>query len=89
MIDTCNSLSLIFLCFFDIFITSSSNEKLKLPFQKKKLGIQGLSHLRPDTWKSFLDNLNSAAGVNSVKHCIKEYFLKTSGNVEADIYSYT
>ena len=75
--------------FLNAVITSSSNEKLKLPFRKTKLEIQGSFHVRPDTWKSFLNNLNSAAGVNSVKHYIKEYFLKTSGNAEADIYSYT
>ena len=59
-------------------ITCSSNKKLKLPFQKTKVGIQSLSYVGPNTWNSLPD-----------KHYIKEYFLKKLGNVEADIYSYT
>ena len=70
-------------------ITRSSNKKLKLPFRKTKLGIQSLSYVGPNTWKSFPDNLKSATSVNSFKHRIKEYFLKKLGNAEADIYSYT
>ena len=70
-------------------ITRSSNKKLKLPFRKTKLGIQSLSYVGPNTWKSFPDNLKSATSVNSFKHYIKKYFLKKLGNAEADIYSYT
>ena len=69
-------------------ITSFSNKKLKLPFQKPKLGIQSLSYVGPNTWNSLPDNLKSATSVNSFKHYIKEYFLKKLGNVELDIYSY-
>ena len=42
----------------------------------------------PNTWNSLPDNLKSDASVNSFKHYVKEYFLKTLGNVEADIYSH-
>ena len=70
-------------------ITCSSNKKLKLPFQKTKLGIQSLSYVGLKTWNSLPDNLKSATSVNSFKHYIKEYFLKKLVNVEADIYSYT
>ena len=70
-------------------ITCSSNKKLKLPFQKTKLGIQSLSYVGPNTWNSLPDNLKSATSLNSFKHYINEYFLKKLGNVEADFYSYT
>ena len=33
-------------------ITRSCNRKLKLPFQKTKLGIQCLSYVGPNTWNS-------------------------------------
>ena len=69
--------------------TRSSNKKLKLPFRKAKLGIQSLSYVRPNTWNSLPNNLKPATSVNSLRHYIKEYFLKKLGNVEADIYSYT
>ena len=70
-------------------ITRSSNKKLNLPFRKTKLGIQSLSHVGPNTCNRLPDNLKSATSVNSFKIYIKEYFLKKSGNIEADIYSYT
>ena len=57
-------------------ITRSSIKKLKLPFPKAKLGIQGLSYVGPNTWNSLTNNLKSATSVNSFKHYIKEYFLK-------------
>ena len=83
--------------YFDIFfcpvgdnsvITHSFNKTLKPPFRKAKLGIQSLSYLGPKTWNSFPDNMKSATSVNSYKH-IKEYFLKTFGDIEAGIYGYT
>ena len=44
--------------------TRSSNKKLKLPFRKtKKLGIQSLSYVRPNTRNSLTDNLKSAISV--------------------------
>ena len=70
-------------------ITRSPNKKLKLTFQKTKLGIQSLSYVSPNTWNSLPDNLKPATSVNSFKHYITEYFLKILGNIEADIYSYT
>ena len=70
-------------------IMRSSNKKMKLPFRKTKPGIQSLSYVGPNTWNSLPDNLKSATSVNSFKHYIKEYFLKTLGSTEADIYSYT
>ena len=70
-------------------ITRFSNKKLKLSFQKTKLGIQSLFYVRPNTWNSLPYNLKSATSVISFKNYIKEYFLEKLGNVEADIYSYT
>ena len=70
-------------------ITRSSIKKLKLPFQKTKLGIKSLSYVGPNTWNSLPGDLKSPSSVNSFKHYIKEYFLKKISNVEADIYSYT
>ena len=61
--------------------THSSNRKLKVPFQKTKLGIQSLSYVGPNTWNSLPGNFKSGTS-------IKEYFLKKFGNAEADIYSY-
>ena len=98
MIDTCNSLSPIFLNFKTInaltigengVITHSSNKKLKLPFRKTKLGIQSLSNVGPNTWNSLPNNLKSATSVNSFKHYIKAYFLKKLANFESDIYIVT
>ena len=62
-------------------ITRSSTKYIKLPFRKIKLGTQSLSYVGPNTWNSLPDNLKSATSVNSFKHYIKEYFLKTLGNV--------
>ena len=45
--------------------------------------------MEPNTWNSLSGNLKSATSVNSFKHCIKDYFIKKLGNVEADIHSYT
>ena len=42
-----------------------SNKRLKLPFQKTKLGIQSLSYVGPNTWNSLSNNLKSATNVNS------------------------
>ena len=70
-------------------VTCSSNNKLKLPFRKTKLGIQVLSYLGPHAWNSLPDNLKSATSVNSFKHYINEYFFKKLVNFEANIYSYT
>ena len=98
MIDTCNSLSLIFskqsISYLnEIFcsvgengvITCSSNKKLKQPFQKIKLGVQSLSYVGPNTRNNLPNNLKSANSVNAFNHYIKKYFLKKLGNVEADI----
>ena len=68
---------------------SSKKKKLKLTFQKTKLGIQSLSYVGPNSWNSLPGNLKSATSANSFKHYIKEYFLKKLGKVGADIYSYT
>ena len=70
-------------------IKCSSNNELKLHFQKTKLGIQSLSYVGPNTWNSLPDNLKSATSVNSFEHYIDEYFLKNLCNIEEDIYSYT
>ena len=40
-------------------ITHSSHKKLKLPFQKKNLGIQSLSYVGLNTWNTLPDNLKS------------------------------
>ena len=87
MIDTCNSLSLIFLnqCpdyFEGLFchagendvIAHSSNKNLKLPFQKTKLGFQ--NYMGPNTWNSLPNNLKSATSVNSFKHLLNFYLLQ-------------
>lgn len=66
----------------------SSNNNLKLPFQKTKLGIQILSYVGPNTWNTLPNNLKSATSINSFKHYIKKYFHKKLDNIEADIYSY-
>ena len=70
-------------------VTCSSNNKLKLPFRKTKLGIQVSSYLGPHTWNSLPDNLKSATSVNSFNHYINEYFFKRLVSFEAEIYSYT
>ena len=70
-------------------ITRSSNNKLKVPFRKTKLGIKSLSYVGPNTWNNLPDNLKSPTSVNSFKHYIKKYFLEKLGNVKADIYSYS
>ena len=67
----------------------SSNKKLKLPFQKIKLGIQSQSYVGPNTWNSLPNNFISATSVSSLKNYIEEYFLKKLGNIEGDFHSYT
>ena len=98
MIDTCNSLSPIFLnlwtwwtflsCWWKWCTFALIQKKVKLPFRKTKQEIQSLSYVGPNTWNSLSDHLKSITSVSSFKHYVKEYLLKKSGNVEADIYSY-
>ena len=49
-------------------IVRYSNKKLKLPFQKTKVGIQSLSYVGTNTLNNLPDNLKSATNVNSSKH---------------------
>ena len=104
MIDTYNSLFLIFSTFYNnqspgylnevfcpvddnVVAMGSFNKKLKLPFRKSKLGMQGLSFVGPGTWNKLPNNLKTATSINCFKHDIKKYFLKKLGETEADIYS--
>ena len=56
-------------------IMHSSNKKLKLPFQKTKLGIQSLSYVGPNTWNSNSSNLKSATSVNSLSNLLRNRHL--------------
>ena len=64
------------------------NKKLKLPFGKKKLGIQSLSYVRPSTWKKLPNNLKTTTSINYFMHNMNKYFLMKLSETEADIYSY-
>ena len=77
---------------FSVLLTIAThccNKKLKLPFCKTKLGMQGLSYVGPSTWKKLPINLKIATSVNCFKYNIKKYFLKKLSETEANIYSYT
>ena len=63
-------------------IVRYSNKKLKLPFQKTKVGIQSLSYVGTNTLNNLPDNLKSATNVNSSKHY--KYFLKMLGKQNND-----
>ena len=96
MIDTYNSLFLIFLNFtiisvlttlmkFSALLTIMESPR-PVVTKKLKLGMQSLSYVGPSTWNKLLNNLKTANSVNYFKHDIKKYFLK--GETEVNIYSY-
>ena len=66
--------------------TPSCDKKLKLPFHKRKLGMQSLSYIGPSTWNKLPNNLKTTNNVNCFKHNIKKYSLKKLSDTEADIY---
>ena len=89
MIDTCNSLSPIFLNFKTINVLTILMNFCPVGENGVITCSSNLSYVGPNTRNSLPDNLKSATSVNSLKHYIKEYFLKKLGNFDPDIYSYT
>ena len=75
--------------FDELFCPVGENSVITRSSNKETTRNPKLIYVGPNTSNSFPSNLKFATSLNSFEHYIKEYFLKTLGNAEAESYSYT